>query len=133
MSDRTAVVLDASALLALLGKEPGAERVEPFVLQGNAVVSAVNASEVIAKHAERGMPAERTMSFLHLLGLQLHTFDSEDGVLTGSLRTATKQLGLSFGDRACLALAMKLKLPAVTADQAWSKLDLPVEIVQIRP
>jgi PIN domain nuclease of toxin-antitoxin system len=48
--------------------------------------------------------------------------DSEDSVL---------QHGLSFGDRACLALAMKLKLPAVTADQAWSKLDLPVEIVQI--
>lgn len=132
MSERGAVVLDASALLALLNKEPGSDRVESYVLQGGAAMSAVNLSEVIAKHAERGVSSDRTASLFHLLGIELYTFDAEDAELAGSLRTQTKTCGLSLGDRACLALAIKLKRPVVTADQVWNELGLPVDVIQIR-
>lgn len=132
MSERNTVVLDASALLALLNREPGYERVESHVLREGAVMSAVNLSEVVAKNADRGIPASSTMSFFYLLGIELHAFQAEDAEEAGRLRAMTKSLGLSFADRACLALAVRLKLPVITADQMWGSLPLPIDVVQIR-
>ena len=129
MSER-AVVLDASALLALLGQETGAEEVSEAL--PHAVVGAVNLSEVVGKLAERGMPEAAIRSALDGLALAVHPFDAELAYATGMLRATTASLGLSLGDRACLALGRMLSLPILTADRSWKKLAIGVKIQVIR-
>ena len=123
-------VLDASALLCLFNRETEQERVRAAMT--DAVVSAVNYSEVIAKLVERGGSAEavrRAMDHLHLAVIE---FDREQAVQAGALRRATREAGLSFGDRACLALAMSRGLIALTADRPWTTLNLDAEIECVR-
>ena len=124
------VVLDASALLAVLRAEPGAERVE-VRLEG-AIIGAVNLSEVVAKLIEDGVPEPQIRFAIGRLELDLHAFDAEHAYIAGILRKATRAFGLSFGDRACLALARSLGAPALTADRSWSRLDLGIAIEVIR-
>ena len=124
-------VLDASALLALLNGEPGVEKVAAAV--GDAAVCAVNLAEAYRKLVSRGMPPEPAREALAGLALDIVPFDEEMAYVTGALRTATDKLGLSLGDRACLATAKQLKLPAYTADREWLKLKMPtVKVVCIR-
>lgn len=123
-------MLDASAILAIVFGEPGEERATQLV--ANAVASAVNLSEAAAKMNERGFQAERTSALLGGLGLDVIAFDETDAYEAGRLRQATRAAGLSFGDRACLALALRERLAVATADRAWSGLDLGVEIDLIR-
>lgn len=125
-----AVVMDASALLTLFQQEPGAEQVAEHM--GEAVVSAVNLTEVIAKLSERGI--SETMIRQHLAGLERQTvpFDAEQAYLAGLLRPRTRPLGLSLGDRSCLALALKLGAPVLTADHRWQELSLGLEILVFR-
>ena len=127
-------VLDASALLALLNGEPGAERVATAVRAGSAM-SAVNYSEVVAKLDEAGMPAAEIRGALEPLELDVVAFDRALAYRAGEMRSATRKLGLSLGDRACLALAQYDGLPALTAERAWSKLaaagvSVPVEVIR---
>jgi ribonuclease VapC len=124
------VVLDASALLAVLRAEPGAERVEPR-LQG-ARIGAVNLSEVVAKLIEDGVPEVELRLAIGRLTLDVHTFDVQHAYLAGILGRSTRAVGLSFGDRACLALAQSLSVAALTADRSWSRLDLGIAIEVIR-
>jgi ribonuclease VapC len=123
-------VLDASALLALLNGEPG-NKVVAENLPG-AVISAVNLSEVVAKLGEAGMPNDVVRSALEDLGVELRAFDSEAAYLTGALRAQTRKLGLSLGDRACVALGFQLSFPVLTADRNWKELDVGVEVRTIR-
>lgn len=123
-------VLDASALLALLHGEPGSERVAAVI--PGAAVCAVNLCEVVGKLAERGVPEAVVHSALSGLDLDVIPFDEPLAVRAGMLRPQTRALGLSLGDRACLALAEHLALPAITTDAQWSKLDLGIEIVLAR-
>ena len=123
-------VLDASALLALLNAEPGAERVAACV--PGAVVSAVNLAEVVGKLVETGMPVEDIRLALAGLGLQIADLDEGLAYDVGFLRPATRARGLSLGDRACLAQARKSGLPALTADRGWLALHLGVEVEGIR-
>ena len=97
----TAAVLDASAVLALLHEEPGASEVTPWIAEGT--LSAVNAAEVIGKLIEAGMPEEAALEAVEGLGLDVMIFDAAMGAQTGILRRRTRALGLSLGDRACLA------------------------------
>ena len=124
------VVLDASALLALLNSEPGADQVGAML--SSAVVSAVNLSEVTSKLAEAGMPEAAIREALEGLAVEVAPFDREQAYTAGLLRPATMSLGLSLGDRACLSLAQRLGLPAVTTDAAWAKLDMAVEVRVVR-
>jgi PIN domain nuclease of toxin-antitoxin system len=124
------VVLDASALLALLNDEPGAEEVEKTV--PGAIISAVNLSEVVAKLAERGMPGDIIRQALGEIQLQVRSFDERSAHLAGALRVSTRSLGLSFGDRACVALSQQLGLPVLTTDRRWADLEIGVEIRVIR-
>lgn len=122
--------LDASALLCLFNQETGQERVRAAMAE--AVVSAVNYSEVVAKLVERGGAAtaiRRAMDQLHLVVID---FDREQAIQAGALREATRGAGLSFGDRACLALAMSRGLTALTADRPWTTLTLDAEIECVR-
>lgn len=123
-------VLDASALLALLNAEEGADLVRDML--PNAVVSAVNLAEVVTRLTAIGMPEGEIRDALALLGLQATPFDEAQGYQTGLFYPQGKLLGLSLGDRACLALAYTTDATAVTADQAWEGLDIGVEIKLIR-
>lgn len=124
------VVLDASAVLALLNSEPGSEPVVDVL--GNAIISSVNYSEVVAKLAEAGMPEEAVQEALECLNLEVVSFDTSHAICAGMLRPQTRRIGLSFGDRACLALGICQRLPVLTADSEWRKLALDVKIVLIR-
>jgi ribonuclease VapC len=119
VSERS-VILDASALLALLQGEPGADVVEGVLLR--AVMSAVNLSEVVAKLTEHGMPPAAARAALEGLPIDVRPFDREAAYTAGELRPLTRSAGLSLGDRACLALAMRLGVTALTADRAWAAL-----------
>lgn len=124
-------VIDASALLALINAEPGAERVAQ-ALESGALVSAVNLSEVLAKLADYGMPDHEAAEVVMSLELEVIAFDVAAASQAASLRPAARPLGLSFGDRACLALAQTRHLPVLTADRPWARLDIGVPIELVR-
>ena len=126
MSD---AVLDSSAVLALLLGEPGADKVR-LALPG-ALLSTVNFAEVISILCERGMPADQAREAIETIGVEVIDFDVNQACITGGLRNRTRSTGLSLGDRACLALASSRKLPAITADTAWTTLP-DFQIVAIR-
>ena len=126
----TRAVLDASAILALLHDEPGASEVEPWIADG--VVSTVNLAEVVGKLLEAGMPEEPTLTAIEGLALDVIAFDAAMAVRSGVLRPLTRSLGLSLGDRTCLATAQQLKLPVITADRTWRKLDVGVKVHIVR-
>ncbi len=119
-------VWDASALLLVLNEEPGWEALAADI--GDAVVSSVNLSEVVAKLAEAGMPEDVLRESLAALPVEVVAFGEDDAYTTGMLRPATRSRGLSLGDRACLGLALAAGLPAVTADRTWQQLELGIEI-----
>ncbi len=123
-------VLDASALLALLWREPGHEVV--FTYCPGAYVSTVNLAEVYSKCDERGLDTAVVRSLLSSLQLSVVDFDDHQAMLTGQLRSRTRQAGLSLGDRACLALATARQGPVVTADRVWSALGLALKVIVIR-
>jgi PIN domain nuclease of toxin-antitoxin system len=123
-------VLDASSLLALLHGERGAETVEPLV-EGSAI-STVNWSEVHQRSIARGVDVMGLRGDVEALGVELVPFDAEDAERAAEYWPVTRDTGLSLGDRACLALAFRLGLPAVTADRAWAELDLGVQVQAIR-
>lgn len=132
----SSAVLDASALLAYLRDEPGAEAVADAVA-GGAAISTMNLGEVFSRVADRGADPSRVARQMTERGLldgaiAVEPFTSADAIEVGRLRPLTREHGLSLGDRACLALAQRLELPAVTADRAWSKLDLEIELRHIR-
>ncbi|ASC70942.1 hypothetical protein XM38_018910 [Halomicronema hongdechloris C2206] len=121
------VVLDASALLALVNQEPGQAIVAELL--SRSWVSAVNASELVT---DQGMSETEVQQVLTALNLQVVPFDERQGLMAGYLRSVTKHLGLSLGDRACLALGFLQWCKMITADKAWAKLELGVEIQVIR-
>ena len=123
-------VLDASAILAWLRDEPGADQVTHLLPDGS--VSAVNWSEVWQKLAQRSVDADRVTARLRTLGLRVEPVTEADGVEAARLWAATRHVGLSLGDRCCLALAARLDVDAVTADSAWAGLDLGISITMIR-
>ena len=127
----SSAVLDASALLALLNQENGGGEVAELVAAG-AAISAVNLSEVAGRLSLAGMPDALVRETLDPLGLEVVSFDSESAYQTAQLIGSTRSAGLSLGDRACIALAEQLALPAVTADRAWRDLGLAVQLRVIR-
>jgi ribonuclease VapC len=129
-------ILDASALLAYLRDEPGADEVADAVATG-AVISTVNLGEVLSRVADRGADPGRVARQMTDRGLlegavTVEPFTTADAIEVARLRPLTRDHGLSLGDRACLALASRLNAPVLTADTAWSRLDLRIELRQIR-
>jgi len=119
-------ILDASALLAVMLGESGADAVRAVL--DRAKIGAVNLSEVVAKLKERGVPDDAIDQSLADLDLTIVPFDQDQAMRAGKLRLATRHAGLSLGDRACLAVASSLGAVSVTTDHAWTKLRLNVEI-----
>jgi ribonuclease VapC len=120
------IVLDASSVLALLGKENGyliVEEALPF-----SVISSVNLSEVISKITARGVKKDTALQMISILGIKVMPFEEEDAYACGFLYPETKKLGFSLEDRACIALGLKLKKTVLTADSVWKDLKPPIEI-----
>lgn len=130
MSER---VLDASAVLALLNGEPGHQRVQVCLEAGSCCISAVNMSEVLSRLLDWGMPRPQAEDVFAALELAVYPLDETLSRECAALRPATRALGLSLGDRACLALAGRLGAPALTADRPWLQADLGITIECIRP
>jgi ribonuclease VapC len=126
----TEVVLDASALLALMREERGAERVAAVI--DRAVIGAVNLAEVVAKFIREGIAIAVIREWVAALELEVRPFDEELAYAAGAFLPATRGLGLSLGDRACLALARQLGRTALTTDRAWSQVEVGVAIEVIR-
>ena len=124
------IVFDSSVVLAHLNKEPGGERAAAFL--GDAVICAVNYSEIVAKLMERGARLSLIRPALSRYGLLIIPFDEDLAERAGALRVATKAFGLSLGDRACLALADRSGLPVMTADRVWKDLNLHIEVQTLR-
>jgi len=124
------VVLDASALLAYLQDEPGGERVRDVL--ADSVMSSVNWAEVIGKARDERVDTQGLREDLASLGLALEPFSAEQGEIAGRLKERTKRLGLSLGDRACLALGRARGETVYTADRAWLQLELGVDVEAIR-
>lgn len=125
-------VLDASAVLALLNQEPGAEVAAEALAGPGTVISAVNYAEVCGKLAALGVPEKVILGMLEPLGLTVHSLDRELAGKLGFLHANTRRHGLSLGDRSCLALASHLGLPVLTGDAAWAKLKIGVKIHLLR-
>ena len=123
-------VLDASAILALLNDESGAGMVQELL--PSAIISAVNYAEVVTRLSLLGMQVDEIHEALDMLGLAVISFDEGLSFQTGALANATKQYGLSLGDRACLALALKTGYSTVTSDKVWQELNIGVDIRLIR-
>ena len=124
------VVLDASALLAYLQDEPGGERVRDVL--ADSVMSSVNWAEVIGKARDERVDTQGLREDLASLGLALEPFSAEQGEIAGRLKERTRRLGLSLGDRACLALGSDRGETVYTADRAWLQLELGVDVEAIR-
>jgi len=116
-------VFDASAALAVVFAEPGSERAERLLDDGDAVISSVNQAEVVARLLERGMREAEADAVCDALRLQVLPFTAAQARASGQLRPATRALGLSLGDRCCLALAQEHRgAQLVTADRLWKDL-----------
>ncbi len=128
-------VLDASAILAWILREPGAERVRQILETGHCLISGVNATEVVAKLADKDRPVAALRQVIAQIGAECVPFDADQATETGLLRPPTRHLGLSLGDRACLALARLRGATAITTDRPWLDLAAPLDmhIECIRP
>jgi ribonuclease VapC len=125
------LIIDASAFLAFLHDEPGAEVVRKHL--PHVLISTLNFCEVIGKYTQRAnLPVEDIRCRLHILTSDIIPFDEHQAFLAASWHKAPQPFGLSLADRACLALAKQRGLPVLTADRIWQTLDLGVTVVLIR-
>ena len=123
-------VLDASALLAAIQQEPGGNEVVRVI--DRASISAVNLAEVVSKLSDRGVVADEAWSDIMETKIKVVPFDADMARRVAALRPLTRSLGLSLGDRACLALGILTRATVLTTDRAWKSLDLGVAVRIIR-
>lgn len=124
------LVLDASAVLAVIFAEKGADVVIRRL--PGALLSTVNLAEIATRALDLGKPLEDTIREIRRLPLHVVPYDSEQSQITASLRAASKPLGLSLGDRACLALGMTRQASVMTGDRDWQKLNVGIEVIVFR-
>jgi PIN domain nuclease of toxin-antitoxin system len=117
------IVFDASAILALLRDEPGADVVAHHV--GDGLISAVNFQEVIKGLLRREVPIDAALVMLDALHLDVRPHGRDDAIAAAKLYDATKEFGSGLGDRTCMALAIAEGLPVLTADREWARIEIP--------
>lgn len=130
MTTGESLVIDASALLAMVHGEPGGDAVRP--LMAGSIISSVNWSEVVQKSAASGVDIDGMRAEVREIGLTISPFTALDAEEAARLWFETRHIGLSFADRACLAVARRRRAVAVTADRAWAALpiDVPVQLIR---
>jgi ribonuclease VapC len=126
------IVLDASALLALIHHESGWQAIAHEAIYNDATISAVNYAEVLQKAARRGVAVDDVDGDFDALDIIVSPFGRLDARLAASFYR--HRSGLSLADRVCLALARSLSSPAYTADRVWQiwAADLGVDVRVIR-
>ena len=117
------IVFDASAILALLRDEPGADVVAQYI--GDGLISAVNFQEVIKGLLRREVPIDAALAMLDALHLDVRPHGRDDAIAAAKLYPATKEFGSGLGDRTCMALAIAEGLSVLTADREWAKIEIP--------
>jgi ribonuclease VapC len=126
------VVLDSSAILAVILDEPGADLVSDSL--GAALVSTVNVAETYTIVSRVGLPVDLVRDFLNYKGIEIVPLSHYDAEIAGRMITLTNTSGLSLGDRCCLALGMARKAIILSADRAWlpfaEPLGLKIEIIR---
>jgi PIN domain nuclease of toxin-antitoxin system len=120
------IALDASALLAFLFREAGHDAVARHI--DRCCLSTVNLAEVLGRFARDGHDPNDVLARLAATSIEIVPFGPRDAAAAAALVPATRPLGLSLGDRACLALAAVRDIPALTADRIWADLDVAVTI-----
>lgn len=124
-------VFDSSAILALIYDEPGKARVRSLLDACNPLISTVNLCEILSKLLNDGLTEDIASEMLLGLDIEIIDFANGHAKKAAELRPLTKHLGLSLGDRACLALAIQENATAVTADKNWAKVDVClIEIIR---
>ncbi len=126
-------VFDTSALLAWILREPGASFVEAQFCE-KCAISAVNLTELATKLIDLRIveSSDVVKQRLERLDIMIVSYDDEQAIEAASLRESSRKLGLSLGDRACIALAKKLNARVLTTDKAWLKLDVNIAIIDVR-
>jgi ribonuclease VapC len=119
----TRAVLDASAVIALIRGETGADRVAEYV--GEGLISTVTLQEVVKALLVRGIALDTARGLIDAINLEPRPHRVEDAYAAAALFQATKSKGSGLGDRTCMALAIAEGLPAITTDRAWSELTIP--------
>ncbi len=117
------VVFDASAVIALLRNEPGADLVGSHA--GEALMSAANLQEVVKALLVRGIPLAVAKDLVASLHIDVRPHEIEDAYAAAALHTATSVYGSGLGDRTCMALGIREGLPVVTTDRDWGRLAIP--------
>lgn len=120
------MVLDASAILAIIFEEPGQDVV--LAHAKGSLISTVNLVEIFAKSAARDIDSEGVLAQLRRLEIDIAPFQIDEARISADLRPRTIKHGVSLADRACLALAIDRELPVLTADRVWADLDLDLGI-----
>ena len=127
----TSAVLDASAVLALVRDEPGGDKVAEHV--GRAAISAVNLQEVVKELLSSGLDEHVIRELLGELRLEVRPHDADAAYAAAALHEQTREFGRGLGDRSCMALALALNVPAITADREWRKVKVKgLKLEQLR-
>ncbi len=113
-------VLDASAIIASINRETGADQIDAVLFES--VIGAVALAEAHTKVSEWDGRGEQALNLLVFSAHHVAPFTQEQAILCGQLRQATRSAGLSLGDRACIALAALMDVEVITADREWAKL-----------
>jgi PIN domain nuclease of toxin-antitoxin system len=124
------IVLDASALLANVLREPGADRVAPEL--STALIGAANVTEVLTRVLREGGDSDAVVADMDALGLSIVPVSREHAIIAAELYPLTMSAGLSLGDRLCLALAIERNVPVMTAERAWFGLPHGANVILIR-
>ena len=126
------IVLDASTILAYLFEESGYQQVEAILESGDGIISSVNYAEVVGKLVDKKMPSDTIQIAMDNLELKCLPLSESQAFLAGQLRQTSKDIGLSLGDRACIALGIDKKLPVLTADTIWKEVAFDCDIQLLR-
>ncbi len=124
------IVLDASALLALLFRETGYEMVANHLKE--ACISTVNLSEVIGRFPRDGHNTQPVLQKIEAIGMEIVPFSINQATIAATFLPQTRSLGLSLADRACLALAFSRNIPVLTADKVWRHAYVGVADILVR-
>lgn len=123
-------ILDASAVLAVLNGEPGADFVS--ARSQRAAICSVNWTEVVSRLIDLAIPMAEAVGMIDAMELEVVVFDRALAAIAADLRTTTRSAGLSLGDRACLALGIQRRVPVLTGDRPWAALEIAATVVLIR-
>jgi PIN domain nuclease of toxin-antitoxin system len=124
------IVLDASAILAVILKEPGADKVEATF--GNAVISAATLAEILTKTHQRGLDSEGSYRRIVSFGIDIVPVTSRHARIAGEISRAPRELDLSLGDRLCIALAISLNCELLTSDRGMAEFKAGIPVTRFR-